>query len=153
MSQSTEDKLEAALDEMLQEGAKINPNAVALRAGFTTANLRHYPELHGKIKLLKEKQKQKKIETDKDELILEQEAEITRLKAKVEQLTAKLEAGSDSEAMAAMLAQMGEIYRAYDDVCGNAHDLANLLAHTQGHFECDPNTGEILKGLWSKEDT
>lgn len=152
MSQSTREKLYSSLEKMLQEGVKINPNAVAKRAGFTTANLRHYPELHSRIKLLKEKQKQQKIETDKDELIFKQQAEIKRLKAKVERLTAKLEVGNDSEAMAAMLAQMGEIYRAYDDVCGNFHDLANLLAHTQGHFECDPNTGEILKGLWSKED-
>ncbi|MEZ8820329.1 MULTISPECIES: transposase [unclassified Vibrio] len=153
MSQSTREKLYAALDRMIQEGVKINPNAVAKRAGTTTANLRHYPELHARIKILKDQQKQQRIETDKDKLIRKQAEKIKRLEAKVELLSAKLETGSDSEAMATMVAQMVEIYRAYDDVCGNAHDLANLLAHTQKHFECGPNTGEILKGLWPKEDT
>lgn len=152
MSQSTREKLYAALEEMLQRGEKINPNAVAKRAGTTTANLRHYPDLHARIKILKDQQKQHKIETDKDVLIRKQAEKIERLEAKVEQLSAKLEAGSDSEAIAAMVAQMVEMYRAYDDVCGNAHDLANLLAHTQGHYECDPNTGEILKGSWPEKD-
>ncbi len=153
MSYSTEAKLITVLEEMLQEGVKINPNAVAIRAGITTANLRHYPELHARIKLLKERQKQQNIESDKDELIRKQAEKIKRLEAKVELLSAKLEAGSDSEAMAAMVAQMGEIYRAYDDVCGNAHDLANLLAHTQGYLEFTPNTSEILRGPWPKEGT
>lgn len=58
MSQSTREKLYAALDRMIQEGVKINPNAVAKRAGTTTANLRHYPELHARIKILKDQQKQ-----------------------------------------------------------------------------------------------
>lgn len=113
--------------------------------------MRHYPELHAKIKILKDQQKQQKIETDKDQRIRKQAEKIKRLEAKVEQLSAKLEVSSDSAAMAAMVAQLVEIYRAYDDVCGNAHDLANLLAHTQGHYECSPNTGEILKGSWPQK--
>lgn len=153
MNQSTETKLNTALELMLQEGAKVNPNAVAKRAGTTTANLRHYPELHSRIKLLKDRQKQQKIEADKDELIHKQTEKIKRLEAKVVQLSAELEAGSDYEAMTSMVAQMGEIYRAYDDVCGNAHDLAILLARTEVYIDCDPNTGEILKGPWPKEDT
>lgn len=153
MSQSTKQKLYAALEKMLQEGVKINPNAVAKRAGTTTANLRHYPELHAKIKILKDQQKKQKIDTDKDDLIRKQTEKIKRLEAKVELLSAKLEAGSDSESMAIMAAQMVEIYRAYDDVCGNAHDLANMLAHTKGYPAYEPNTGEILKGSWSKKDT
>ncbi|MCQ9091839.1 transposase [Vibrio parahaemolyticus] len=150
MKQSTEAKLNTALEDMLQEGVKINPNAVAKRAGITTANLRHYPDLHARIKLLKEKQKQQKIELHKDELICKQAEKIRRLEARVELLSAKLENGNDTNAMAVMVAQMLEVYRAYDDVCGNAHDLANLLAHTEDYPECLPNTGEILKGRWSK---
>ncbi|MCC2525754.1 transposase [Vibrio coralliilyticus] len=152
MSQSTQAKLNETLEIMRREGAKINPNAVAKRAGITTANLRHYPELHTKIKLLKEKQRQQSIEADKNELIRKQAEKIKRLETSIEELTAKLEAGSDCQAMAKMVAHMVEIYRAYDDVCGNAHDLVNLLAHQQGNISCDPNTGEILKGPWSEED-
>ncbi|EAS44209.1 transposase [Photobacterium profundum] len=152
MRQSTEAKLNTALEIMLQEGAKINPNAVAKRAGTTTANLRHYPELNARIKLLKDRQKQQNIEADKDALIRNQAEKIKRLETKIEKLSAELEAGSDSDAMATMVAQMGEIYRAYDDTCSNAHDLANLLAHTEGYLKCDPNTGKVLKGSWSKED-
>ncbi|KAB0287057.1 transposase [Vibrio fortis] len=149
MSESMRNKLSVALDEMLQQGMKINPNAVAKRAGTTTANLRHYPELHARIKILKERQKQQNIETDKDKLILKQAEKIQRLENKIQYLSAQLETGGNTEVMNVMVAQMVEIYRAYDDVCGNVHDLARLL---QRDDVCRLNTGEILKGTWSEKE-
>lgn len=145
MSTNKKADIEQALTLMLEEGAKINPNAVAKRAGTTPANLRHFPELHSKIKLLKEQQQRHKGEVNKDAVIIKQKERIKQLEAKVEMLTAKLEVGSDPEAMQTMMACMVEVYRAYDDVCANANDLVNLLEHTNSGQMVDINTGEILK--------
>lgn len=147
MSKIIESKIISAIDSMLKSELKINPNSVAKLAGITTANLRHYPELHARIKLLKDRQKDENTKKDFEDIIKKQQKRIKYLEREVEKLNAKVQIGSDSEAIELMMVNLVEVYRAYDDICANAHDLVNLMKNKNKDkaLKFDVNNGEVLR--------
>jgi len=132
------------LNEMIDNGDKVSPYALAKRLGTSNANLyKNYPKLVGDIKIVKERQRLALKEKEDDQLIARQKSRIDTLESKLD----ISEVTSSKELSYVMMAAFMETYRAYDDLLKTNQSLKSIIEHRTSE-RIDAETGEVIIGTW-----